>query len=350
MPVTSADNRAKVRPLICFIGTLRALDITADSLKKHLIEPLGADVAFCVSRISSEDENKLAVLPQERIVDCCIYEDADIGYEKLCDSISSARLGAMPSYPWRKALTIDGNWLGGLTGIPGSGMHLNYNYYKLKERLLTSHIQEKKYSHFIITRTDMQWLSSHPPLHLLNERLIWIPEGEDYHGYNDRHAVCSVRNVHSYLNFFNALISGEAYGYLGPYKMLNHEYQVKLHLIHEGVRVGRFKNLAYIVGGDKFHTNWSGLKIKTLDGITYYCKYPGEVDSSTANTRALAEQKNPNLLIIKPRLIKSSLPIWKARLRSLYTSIARSQKAKRNLNTASASFSTRRDPANPPQL
>jgi len=317
MPVTSANNQGKIRPLICFIGTLRALDITADSLKKNLIDPLDADVAICVSRISSEDENKLAVLPHEKIVDCCIYDDANIGYEKLCDSISSARLGAMPSYPWRKALTIDGNWLGGLPGIPGSGMHLNYNYFKLKERLMAPHIQAKKYSHFIITRTDMQWLSPHPPLQLLNERMLWIPEGEDYHGYNDRHAVCSRRNIDSFLNLFDALISGKAYGYLGPYKMLNHEYQVKLHLIHEGIRVGRFKNLAYIIGGDKLHTNWSGLKLKEIDGITYYCKYPGEVDSSTANSKALAVHNNPKLLIIKPRPIKSRLPIWKARLRSL---------------------------------
>jgi hypothetical protein len=323
MPATSANNQGKIRPLICFIGTLRALDITADGLKKHLIDPLDADVAVCVSRISNEDETKLAVLPQEKIVDCCIYEDADEGYQQLCDSISRKRMGAMPSFPWQKLLTIDGNWLGGLKGIPGSGMHLNYNYYKLKQRLQFLRIQEKKYTHFIITRTDLQWLSSHPPLQLLNDFLIWIPEGEDYHGYNDRHAVCSGRNVDSYLNFFDHLISGEANDYLGAYKTLNHEYQVKLHLIHEGIRVGRFKNLAYIVGGDTIHTNWAGLKLKEIEGITYYCKYPGEVDSSTANTKALAEHRNPQLLIIKPRPIKTRLPIWKARLRSLYTSLAR---------------------------
>ena len=48
MPATSANNQGKIRPLICFIGTLRALDITADSLKKHLIDPLDADVAVCI--------------------------------------------------------------------------------------------------------------------------------------------------------------------------------------------------------------------------------------------------------------------------------------------------------------
>jgi hypothetical protein len=89
------DHQGSPRPLICFIGTLRSLDITVDSLIKNLIEPLNADVAFCVSRMSSEDERKLAGLPQNKIVDCCFYEDANTGYENLCDTISSARLGTL---------------------------------------------------------------------------------------------------------------------------------------------------------------------------------------------------------------------------------------------------------------
>jgi hypothetical protein len=327
------DHQGSPRPLICFIGTLRSLDITVNSLMKNLIEPLNADVAFCVSRMSSEDERKLAGLPQNKIVDCCFYEDANTGYENLCDSISSARLGTVPPFPWRKTLSINGNWLGGLAAIPGSGMHLNYNYFKLKERLQQPQIQLNNYTHFIVTRTDFEWLAPHPPLSLLNQRLIWIPEGEDYHGYNDRHAVCSTHNINQYLNFFDSLISGEAYTYLHPYKSLNHEYQLKLHLIHGGIRVGRFKNLAYLTGGRLTQTNWSVLKLKEIDGITYSCKYPGEVDSSVANSKALAAHHNPRLLIIKPRRLKASLPIWKARMRNLKPAVTRLLNPRKNGNT-----------------
>ncbi len=318
MPAISDHNQGSFRPLVCFIGTLRSLEITAASLNKHLIEPLNADVAICVSKVSSDDQDKIAAFPQNRIVDCCLYEDVRAGYDELCDSISSARLGTKPPYPWRKTLSIDGNWMGGLKGVAGSGMHLNYNYFKLRERLSSPQIKGNNYSHFIITRTDFRWLAPHPPLHLLNDRLAWIPEGEDYHGYNDRHAVCSGKNVHKYLNFFEALISGEAYTYLHPYKSLNHEYQLKLHLIHRGVRVGRFKNLAYLTAEAATQTNWSSLQRKEIDGISYDCKYPGEVDSSVANSKALAEHNNPELLIVQPRPLQSRLPIWKARLRSLY--------------------------------
>jgi len=330
MPANPDHNQAPRRTLICFIGTLRSLETTAESLNNNLIEPLDADIAVCVSRVSSQDEQILTRLPQERIVDCCIYEDANEGYEKLCDSISSARLRTMPPFPWRKTLGIDGNWQGGLKGIPGSGMHLNYNYFKLNERLKSLNIQRKGYQRFIVTRTDFQWLAPHPPLQLLHQNLAWIPEGEDYHGYNDRHVVCSARNINGYLNFFDALISGEAYTYLHPYKSLNHEYQLKLHLIHRGIRVGRFKNLAYLTGSNATQTNWSGLKVKEIDQVTYACKYPGEVDSSIANSKALAEHRNPQLLIIKPKRFESSLPIWKARLRNLAPALNRLLKPTRD--------------------
>jgi len=322
MPANSDHNQQKSRPLICFIGTLRSLEITADSLIKHLIEPLNADVAFCVSRISDQDENKIQALAPARIVDRCIYEDADLGYEYLCDTLSTA-MGLKPPFPWRKLLTIEGNWLGGVAGIPGSGMHLNYNLFKLSQRLRSPAIQAQNYSHFIITRTDFQWLAPHPPLRLMNTRLAWIPEGEDYHGYNDRHMVCSNANVFKCLDLFDAMISGEAHSYLGPYKSLNHEYQTKLHLVHRGLRVGRFKNLAYLTGGAQTQTNWSGLKLKQIDGITYNCKYPGEVDSATANSKAFAEHNNPDLLIIEPKPLQSRIPIWKSRLRRAYPALTK---------------------------
>ena len=41
----------------------------------------------------------------------------------------------------------------------------------------------------IWTRADLQWLSPHPKISFLEENEIWVPDGEDYDGLNDRHAV-----------------------------------------------------------------------------------------------------------------------------------------------------------------
>lgn len=316
MPIRSGRHLHSPKALICFIGTLRSLATTAESIKTNLIEPLEADVAFCVSRTSSNDEENLGFFSSNKIVACSIYEDADAGYEHLCNTISRERFGAIEPFPWTRALSIQGNWLGGLKGIPGSGMHLNYNHYKLKGLLESPPIQDTQYSHFIITRTDFQWLAPHPPLKLMDDGIAWIPEGEDYQGYNDRHVVCSRQIVDRYLDFFESLISGEAYTYLHPYKALNHEYQLRLHLIHRGVRVGRFKNLAYLTGTAETQTNWSGMKTKIIDGSAYHCKYPAEVDSAVANSTALAIHENPQMLIRRPATLSSYLPIFKAHLRS----------------------------------
>jgi hypothetical protein len=303
--------------LICFIGTLRALNVTADSIRHNLIEELNADVLVCVSKTSSHlDEAAINNLPQERIIDCLMYEDAALGYDYLCDKVSEEKLSQPPPYPWRKAITIAGNWLGGFPGRPGSGMHLNYNLYRLSEQLKKSSVASQNYTHFIITRTDFQWLAPHPPLELLDDRFIWIPEGEDYHGYNDRHAVCSKKNISKYLDFFSSLISGEAFSYLKPYKSLNHEYQLKLHLTHRGVRVGRFKNYAYLTATANDLTNCAAVTTKSIDGIAYHCKYPGEVDSATANSKQLKTYNDPRLMITSPSRMRSRVPLWKARIRS----------------------------------
>jgi hypothetical protein len=46
-----------------------------------------------------------------------------------------------------------------------------------------------------------------------------------------------------------------------------------------------------------------------------------------ANSKALAEHKNPQLLVMKPSRFQSRLPIWKARLRSLYPGLTRPLKS-----------------------
>lgn len=315
IPSKPRENQEQVRPLVCFIGTLRALDLTASSLMSNLIGGLNADVAVCVSRMTPSDEQQLSLLKGVRIVDTCIYEEADQGYASVCDALTNKILPTQSSIPWRKALAIEGNWLGGLLGRQGSGMHLNFNYYKLHQRLSSPDIAAKKYTHFIVTRTDFSWMAPHPPLHLFDNHLIWIPEGEDYHGFNDRHAVCSRRNIMTFLGFFETLLSGQALTYLSDYQSLNHEYQLKLYLNFCGIRVGRFKNLAYLTGSPTTATNCASITSKTIEGTMYNCKYPGELDSSITNSTALATHRDVNKLIIKPSRIRSRLPIWITRIR-----------------------------------
>ncbi len=47
------------RPVVCIIGTLRCLNITAKNLIEKVLEPLNADLIICVSRMTDEDEKNL---------------------------------------------------------------------------------------------------------------------------------------------------------------------------------------------------------------------------------------------------------------------------------------------------
>ena len=43
----------------------------------------------------------------------------------------------------------------------------------------------------------------------LNQRYIWIPNGEKYGGYTDRHAVLSKLNIHDYLKQEQAALAAQ---------------------------------------------------------------------------------------------------------------------------------------------
>jgi hypothetical protein len=59
----------------------------------------------------------------------------------------------------------------------------------------------RKYKWILPTRGELQWLSDHPPLHLLSEERIWVPScRSDWGGVYDRHAALPRRYADAYLS------------------------------------------------------------------------------------------------------------------------------------------------------
>ena len=148
--------------LICFIGTVRAVELTSQKLKENLIEPLNADIAFCLTSLSDEDKNSLGDFDDCNIIDTFFYKDTDHQYENTFKQASNT-LDVSEKDRWQEYLKIEGNWLGGMAGRRGSGMHLTYNYYQLSTRLEKLKSNGMYYERFVITRLDHMWLASHPP-------------------------------------------------------------------------------------------------------------------------------------------------------------------------------------------
>jgi hypothetical protein len=286
------------RAVVCFVGTTRSLDLTHQNLIQNLIRPLDADVMICHNSPSRNDETMLRYFADCNVVDVCMYEDDKDGFERLFETFSS-RLDPKNPSQLRDYLRIEGNWMGGFQARRGSGLYQTYNYWKLAERLEHVRAQGLRYRRFVVTRTDLLWLSEHPPLDLLDPSLVWIPLGEDYGGYNDRHAVCSQRNIMRYLSPFLYMVDSRAREYLRDAADLNHEEFMKRHLSYCGVRVGRFKSTAYITGGRETPTNWKALETMRVDGKTYMFKYASELMRALENSKEFEGHLDHRRMVIR---------------------------------------------------
>lgn len=282
LPLTQAANFIDQPTVVCLIGTLRTNDFTRQNLIEKVIKPLNADLMFCATRMSLEDEKVIDDFSSCNIIDAYLYEDGKAdGYEKLLGEFSSLLPEAQRQ--WSEFFKIEGNWLGGMKGRRGSGLHLTFNCWKLLERLQYLKTQGFDYQRFVISRTDLFWLVEHPPLNLLDPQFIWIPTGENYNGYNDRHAVCSKENIAYYLNMFEFMVNLRALEYIYSEidnGNLNHERHLKSHLDYCQAKVARFKNVAYLTGNKQNLSNWGTSKSKFVDGQEYIYKYEEELLSA----------------------------------------------------------------------
>uniref|UniRef100_A0A6C0H560 Uncharacterized protein n=1 Tax=viral metagenome TaxID=1070528 RepID=A0A6C0H560_9ZZZZ len=199
------------------------------------------------------------------------YEDNVILYKKhLC---------------WREYLKIGNQYLGGIKDKyneqPGSaGILLFYRWFLLKNIMENGLIN--KYERFIITRSDFMYQLPHPKLEYLDKKYIWIPDGEYYGGYTDRHAILSKTNVIGYLNILNNMFlkSNEYFTKMKNRNDWNLEKIIKFHLEQNDLlkNVREFPYIMYSVRNKNGSTRWS--KGVYDEKLGYYIKYIEEYKKS----------------------------------------------------------------------
>ena len=85
-----------------------------------------------------------------------------------------------------------------------------------------------RFGRIVFSRLEFWWLRPHPPLELLAPEAVWAPTGEDYYGgVNDRHAVLNRSAAEVYLGRWRALQHGQS-GRLGG-AMAGHQQLIRLH-------------------------------------------------------------------------------------------------------------------------
>ncbi len=186
---------------------------------------------------------------------------------------------------WREFLKVKDQFLGGIKDSseqhPGSaGILIFFRWFLLKN--LIDNDLLNKYDRFIITRSDFIYKLPHPKVEMMNEKYIWIPDGEHYGGYTDRHVVLSKTNICSYLDIFNNMVlkSNHYFMKMRNKNNWNLEQLIKFNLEENNVLdlVKEFPYIMYSVRNINGTTRWSYGNYSNELG--YYIKYESEYEKS----------------------------------------------------------------------
>lgn len=250
----------KTKTLVCILGETRAHDITWPNFNKYLLKSLNADLALCVAEKKTKNNQmykKAKYIWKYR--DLKDYTKHFEDTQKIL--IKKKNIKKKPN--WKKMLKIKDFWLARLKGSSkirsGTGGLLIYNRWILLQNILKYNLL-KKYDRIVITRSDFFWCLHHPKMENLNSNYIWIPNGEKYGGYTDRHAILSKENFYDYLNLIEPILlePNKLFDLMKSKKNWNLERYIKFHLNRKGYKgkVNFFPYIMFTVRNSKIKTTF----------------------------------------------------------------------------------------------
>ena len=142
----------------------------------------------------------------------------------------------------------------------------------------------KEYKYFIYARFDQFYTDYHP---VLSGENIWIPEGENYYGINDRHAIVNSKFSNEFFNICSFIES------LNPEELddiyLNCETIFKMHLENSNLikNVKRIKRFQFTSAALNDFTRWRVPKYNLLIDKKIKIKYPDEFIEAVKNIKFL---------------------------------------------------------------
>ncbi|MBM3196143.1 MAG: hypothetical protein FJZ62_05295 [Chlamydiae bacterium] len=294
--IISLEAKEK-RALVVILSQTREGNVTFESLKKNVLDPLEADLAVCIGVKDGQT-------PQDPIFQNAKYrfcypepEDYATAFDEASTIIQFQNPEIEKPFDWRKFLKIKDQFLGGIKDPhdehPGSaGILIFFRWF-----LLQNILQEKlldKYDFFVITRSDHLYLLPHPSLQVLGDEKISIPLGQGYGGFTDRHVVLPKKFVVPYLDILNKMITKGA-NYTSRLKLKknwNLERFIKFHLHQHGLikYVQYFLRNMYTMRSIGGTTRWVPGDFSEEHG--YFLKYPKEYQDSMENRSKFEKSKD----------------------------------------------------------
>ncbi len=249
--------------LVILSGSPRGGDIAWKSMNKNLLSPLNADLALSYG-------NKFSISDYLESIATFnwIFEEP----ENWRDYLEKYYSPDLPNF------FLEGleNGLGGIDGLKGSGAIT----FALKDILFQNHISKiLEYDHVIYTRFDHFYFTKIS--HQLEEK-IYIPEGEDYFGINERHAIIPNSAVYRYFSiceYIEMEYSNRKYEFLNTESVYN-EHIKSLQKDYEIVRTRRHMAC---VAQEEDQTRWRKAEFNFFLKKNLKLKYPNEFMQSISN-------------------------------------------------------------------
>jgi hypothetical protein len=256
----------KNKILVCVIGTIRGGEVAWNSLIKHVLNHLSADLALFTSKT-----NDTSILHQTAKFDWSFDDPGDWGDEmnRVCNECG-VQENSWHSYARRTSyeslwggIILDGKVL------KGSGALIML----LRDMLLKKLHILKQYEKIIITRSDHLYYFDHPPV---TNSDIDIPVGEDYWGVTDRHHVVDATKIETYLCIVKWWMQNLDYVENSILKHHNPEQLLALYFKIIGFSVNRTIRCMASVSLKNDFTRWKTAIVKVPGHDDLFFKYPHE--------------------------------------------------------------------------
>lgn len=260
--------------LIVVLAETRAHELTFPLFKENLLERLDADLALCIGDNARETRNPF----YEAAKHIWQYKEPD-DWTVAFDQYAEGR-------NWRGLLELRDQWLGGVKHPtlqhPGSAGILVFFREFLRRRLEETKALEQ-YDWLIITRSDYMWPLRHPGIELFSPDQLYVPDGERYNGFTDRHVMVPRRFFGPFLDVARDVFA-DPEGLTTRMKALgrsnwNLESFIKFRFGELGLlpHVRFFPYLMYSIRPVTGTTRWTGGTYSHEH--RYFIKYPSEYNN-----------------------------------------------------------------------